>query len=217
MSRDERIAATAEEILQGLTPSQREAVEQIEGPQLILAGPGSGKTRVVTHRIANMLLAGIPDDQILALTFTNKAADEMRQRVARLCPDQQVWMGTFHRFCSRQLRQYAPLVGLRENFTIYDTDDSLKLLREAIHDAEVHLIHETPAKIAAAISGAKNDLIRPEVYRGSGGPTAGRAGQTHLSPLSTASAVGQRRRLRRSADALRADLAGQSGPARGPG
>ncbi len=131
-------------ILASLTDSQRQAVQHVDGPLLILAGPGSGKTRVVTHRVAYLREQGIPDEQIVALTFTNKAADEMRLRLDRLAPGCRVWMGTFHRFCSRLLRQYASLVGLRENFSIYDTDDSQKLLREAIDDAQVELVHETP-------------------------------------------------------------------------
>jgi hypothetical protein len=124
-----------------LNPAQREAVESIEGPLLILAGPGSGKTRVITHRIARMLERGIPAHSIAALTFTNKAAGEMRDRLALLAPGQQVWSGTFHRFCSRLLRAYASLVGLSENFTIYDTSDSRKLLKQAIEAAEVDLRH----------------------------------------------------------------------------
>ncbi len=160
-------------LLSSLTPSQQEAVQHIDGPQLILAGPGSGKTRVVTHRIAYMLQQGIPDANIVALTFTNKAADEMRQRVERLSPGSRVWLGTFHRYCAQQLRRYASLVGLRENFSIYDTDDSLKLLREAIDDADVELIHETPARIAAAIGWAKNDLIKAADYSAAPGNPLG--------------------------------------------
>ena len=102
------------DLLQGLTEAQREAVLHVDGPLLILAGPGSGKTRVITHRIAHLLHQGIPGRQILALTFTNKAADEMRARIERLGPGQQrSGMGTFHRFCARLLRQYASLSGLR--------------------------------------------------------------------------------------------------------
>jgi len=156
------------ELLQGLTPEQCEAVTYVEGPQLVLAGPGSGKTRVVTHRIAYMLRQGIPGQQIVALTFTNKAADEMRQRVEQLAPGGRVWIGTFHRFCAQLLRRYAPLVGLKENFSICDTDDSHKLLREAIREADVELTRTAPGRIAAAISWAKNELITPEQYEPAG-------------------------------------------------
>ncbi len=160
-------------VLSSLTSSQQAAVQHVDGPLLILAGPGSGKTRVVTHRVAYMREQGIADGRIVALTFTNKAADEMRMRLERLAPGSRVWMGTFHRFCSRLLRQYASLVGLRENFSIYDTDDALKLLREAIDDEQIELVHATPARVAAAISWAKNDLIGPDQYRPSLGSPLG--------------------------------------------
>ena len=113
-----------DELLQDLTDAQREAVLHLEGPLLILAGPGSGKTRVVTHRIARLLAEGVPDQQILALTFTNKAAEEMRSRVERLAPGCSVWVSTFHRFCARLLRKYASFVGLQQNYTVYDAGDS---------------------------------------------------------------------------------------------
>jgi DNA helicase-2/ATP-dependent DNA helicase PcrA len=87
-----------------LTPAQREAVLHIDGPLLVLAGPGSGKTRVITHRVANLIAHGVQARSILALTFTNKAADEMRARLHVLAPGEPVWMSTFHRFCSRLLR-----------------------------------------------------------------------------------------------------------------
>lgn len=149
-------------LLAGLTPSQRLAVETIDGPLLILAGPGSGKTRVITHRIAWLLEQGVSGRQILALTFTNKAADEMRARVARLAPDHQVWLGTFHRFCARVLRQYAPLVGLKENFTIYDSDAALAALRAAIDEAGETPASLAPESLAEQISRWKNNLIGPD-------------------------------------------------------
>jgi DNA helicase II / ATP-dependent DNA helicase PcrA len=148
-----------------LTPAQREAVEHLEGPLLILAGPGSGKTRVITHRIANLLRHGVPARSILALTFTNKAAEEMRARVERLAPGEPVWMSTFHRFCSRLLRQYAPLVGLAENFTIYDTSDSRQVLRRTLGELHVDATLYTPERITSAISWAKNNLITAEHYQ----------------------------------------------------
>lgn len=149
-----------------LTAAQREAVQHIDGPMLMLAGPGSGKTRVVTHRIANLLHQGIPAYQIAALTFTNKAADEMRERVRRLAPGQDVWMGTFHRFCAQQLRRYASLVGLRENYSIYDTADSKQALKRAITAAKVSTSHTSPEQIAAVIGRAKNRLVSPEMMEG---------------------------------------------------
>ena len=151
-------------LLDSLTPPQREAVEHREGALLILAGPGSGKTRVITHRIAQLLHHGVPARQILALTFTNKAADEMRLRVERLAPGEPVWTSTFHRFCSRLLRQHAALVGLGENFTIYDTSDSRQLLRRVLAEAGVDPAHYTPDRIAHALSWAKNNLISPAEY-----------------------------------------------------
>ncbi len=151
-------------LLESLTPAQRAAVEHREGPLLILAGPGSGKTRVITHRIANLLAHGVPARQILALTFTNKAAEEMRARLERLAPGQPVWMSTFHRFCARLLRQYAALAGLAENYTIYDTSDSRQVLKRALETLRIDTTHYTPDRIAQAISWAKNNLILPEDY-----------------------------------------------------
>ncbi|MEO1528369.1 MAG: UvrD-helicase domain-containing protein [Planctomycetota bacterium] len=149
-----------------LTSPQRDAVQHLDGPMLILAGPGSGKTRVVTHRIANLLANDIPDWQIAALTFTNKAADEMRSRVDALTGGQhRVWMGTFHRFCAQLLRRYASFVGLKENYSIYDTQDSKQAMKRAIEAAEVSLTHASPDQIASVISRAKNQLITPEVMQ----------------------------------------------------
>lgn len=151
-------------LLDGLTPSQREAVQHVEGPLLVLAGPGSGKTRVVTHRIASLVHRGVPPGQILALTFTNKAAEEMKARVERLTPGCKVWVGTFHRFCARLLRKYASCVGLDENYAIYDADDSIKALRQVLARLHIETVHFTPEAIAAAIRWAKNRVIRPDEY-----------------------------------------------------
>lgn len=152
-------------LLTGLTDAQREAVTHCEGPLIILAGPGSGKTRVVTHRVAWLLKQGVPGRQILALTFTNKAAEEMSHRIQRLADDPSVWVGTFHRFCARLLRKYAPLVGLQENYTIYDVDDSVRALREAIGRLKLDVDHFPPNALAKAISWAKNQLIAPNEYQ----------------------------------------------------
>ncbi|MFK8113074.1 MAG: ATP-dependent helicase [Rubripirellula sp.] len=153
-------------IFKNLTEAQTDAVKHIDGPMLILAGPGSGKTRVVTHRIANLLAHGIPAWQIAALTFTNKAADEMRMRVGALAPNQPVWMGTFHRFCAQRLRHYAPMVGLSENYSIYDTSDSKQAMKRAIAAAGVSTTHASPEQIASSISHAKNRLTTPEMMEG---------------------------------------------------
>jgi len=151
-------------LLEDLTEAQREAVLHIEGPLLILAGPGSGKTRVVTHRVAWLLQQGVPGREILALTFTNKAAEEMRNRVQRLAPDQPVWVSTFHRFCARLLRQYAQYAGLQENYTIYDVDDAGKALRLALAKLKLDTTQFTPDAIAKSISWAKSNLILPDEY-----------------------------------------------------
>jgi len=154
-----------ERLLDGLTPAQREAVTHGEGPLLILAGPGSGKTRVITHRIAHLLAQGIPGERILALTFTNKAADEMRQRVERLVGQCGVWMGTFHRFCAQLVRRYARLVGLEENYTIYDTADSTRTVHYVLSRLGVDRQHVGVEAVASAISWAKSRLITPDLYR----------------------------------------------------
>jgi DNA helicase-2/ATP-dependent DNA helicase PcrA len=156
-----------------LTAAQREAVQHVDGPMLILAGPGSGKTRVVTHRIAHLLGEGVAASQIVALTFTNKAAEEMRSRVEALAPGKHVWLSTFHRFCARLLREHAACVGLEPNFTIYDVADSRRALKQTLEAIDRDSLYYTPEQVASAISQAKNRLITPEAYtRSAGSPLA---------------------------------------------
>ncbi len=152
-------------LLDDLTPAQREAVTHFEGPMLVLAGPGSGKTRVVTHRIAWLLHKGVARHNILALTFTNKAAEEMQARIERLAPGERVWVSTFHRFCARLLRQYAPLVGLQENFTIYDTADSTQAMRHVLAEVGLDVARFKPEGLRHAISWAKNHLLTVARYQ----------------------------------------------------
>ena len=150
-------------LLEGLNEPQQQAVRFVEGPLLVLAGPGSGKTRVVTHRIAALLHQGIGASQIAALTFTNKAADEMKKRLAVLAPERYVWLGTFHKFCAYLLRRYISLAGLQENFTIYDTDESLRLLKTITQNHPLPT-GVTPQKVAHSISWAKNHFVLPNEY-----------------------------------------------------
>jgi DNA helicase-2/ATP-dependent DNA helicase PcrA len=155
---------TVDPLFHSLNEAQCQAVRHVDGPMQVLAGPGSGKTRVVTHRIAHLLREGIPASQILALTFTNKAAQEMKSRVEQLAPGENVWVSTFHRFGARLLRQYADFVGLTPNFTIYDTSDAKQTLARVIDAAEINTLHYTPERIAHAISGAKNKLITADKF-----------------------------------------------------
>ena len=154
-------------ILDGLNDAQRKAVQAVDGPVLILAGAGSGKTRVLTRRIAYLLSeCGVDPRQILAMTFTNKAAGEMRERVEdllhRSCKT--MWIGTFHSLCARLLRSQAERVGLRSNFTIYDTTDQLALLRRVIADEELSE-RDFPARlIRTRISQAKNQMVGVDVF-----------------------------------------------------
>jgi DNA helicase-2/ATP-dependent DNA helicase PcrA len=147
-----------------LTPSQRRAVEHTEGPLLVVAGPGSGKTRVITRRIARIVEQGTPPSNILALTFTNKAAGEMAERVARLIPGTRVWVSTFHRFCARLLRRRAEAVGLKPNFTILDATDQRRFVREIVRSLDFDSVHFPTERIADRISRAKNDLLTAELF-----------------------------------------------------
>ncbi|HEV3164112.1 MAG TPA: UvrD-helicase domain-containing protein, partial [Isosphaeraceae bacterium] len=135
-----------DDLLADLTPAQREAVTHVRGPLLVLAAAGSGKTRVITRRVAHMLRQGIPGSNILALTFTNKAAGEMRERIDVLAPGSGVWVGTFHSLCARLLRTYAPLVGLDRGFTIYDQSDRLKVVRDVMQRLGLDELGITPER-----------------------------------------------------------------------
>src|SRR4051812_40111611 len=153
-----------EHLLESLTDPQREAVTHRDGPLLVLAWPGSGKTRVITHRIACLIESGVSPSQILALTFTNKAADEMQRRVAELVPGARVWLSTFHRFGAKLLRQYASYVGLQQNFTIYDMSDSRQTIKRVIEAKEINTLNYSPDRLGEAISAAKNKLITADKY-----------------------------------------------------
>ena len=147
-----------------LTPSQRAAVEHFHGPLLVLAGPGSGKTRVITRRIARLIERGVRPWEILAITFTNKAARAMGERVQALLPGKRIWVSTFHRFCARLLREHGRAVGLQPNFSIYDTGDQQQLIKQVLHDLNFDTAHFPANKIGARISQAKNELLTPERY-----------------------------------------------------
>jgi len=158
------LPAPLDRLLTGLNESQRQAVTHVDGPLLVLAGPGSGKTRVVTTRIAHLIHTGVPPQNIVALSFTNKAADEMRRRLTALVGPQPVEMGTFHRFASRLLRRHARLVGLSADFSILDPDDAAAVLKKAARASGLTLTHTPIDRLAGIISRAKNDLLTPETF-----------------------------------------------------
>jgi DNA helicase-2/ATP-dependent DNA helicase PcrA len=159
--------AQPESYLADLNPAQREAVLTTEGPVLVVAGAGSGKTRVLTHRVAHLLAAhGVKPNEILAITFTNKAAGEMRERVERqLGPvARAIWLMTFHSACGRILRREAERIGYRSNFTIYDSADQVRLVKACLEELERDPKRFVPRGIHAQISNAKNQLVGPHEY-----------------------------------------------------
>jgi DNA helicase-2/ATP-dependent DNA helicase PcrA len=160
--------ASPETYLADLNPAQREAVLTTEGPLLVVAGAGSGKTRVLTHRVAHLINAhGIKPQEILAITFTNKAAGEMRERLEDMLGGvaRSIWILTFHSACGRILRREAPRLGYRTNFTIYDQADQIRLTKAVLEELERDPKRFVPRGIHAQISTAKNNLIGPEEYR----------------------------------------------------
>jgi DNA helicase II / ATP-dependent DNA helicase PcrA len=160
-------ADRVERLVAGLNPPQREAVEHGDGPLLVLAGAGSGKTRVLTHRIAYLLATGrARPGEILAITFTNKAAAEMRERVANLIGRsvRAMWVTTFHSACARMLRVDAERLGYSKGFTIYDQGDSLRMIKRCLTELGVDPKRYPPRAVQNKISGAKNQLIDPSGY-----------------------------------------------------
>ena len=145
--------------LTNLNDKQREAVEHIDGPCLVIAGAGSGKTKVLTTRIANLIAQGIPSYNILAITFTNKAAHEMKERLEKLVPDNQAFVGTFHSFGVRIIRENAPLLGLDRNFSILDSDDVLSIIKKILKDNGYDTKNNSQSYIRNRISPIKNDML----------------------------------------------------------
>jgi DNA helicase-2/ATP-dependent DNA helicase PcrA len=160
--------ASPEKYLADLNPAQREAVLATEGPVLVVAGAGSGKTRVLTHRIAHLVsTCGVKPQEILAITFTNKAAGEMRERLEHILGDvaPRMWVMTFHAACGRILRREAPRLGYRSNFTIYDQADQVRLVKQCLEELERDPKRFVPRGIHSQISMAKNQLIGAEEYK----------------------------------------------------
>lgn len=155
------------DLLNDLNESQRKAVEYIDGPSLVIAGAGSGKTRVLTYKIAYLLQQGVKPWNIMALTFTNKAAREMKERIGKLVGQelaQHLYMGTFHSIFSRILRAEAQHIGFNNNFTIYDESDSRSLIKTIVKDLKLDEKVYKPASVHSRISMAKNNLMSAENY-----------------------------------------------------
>jgi len=189
-------ATQSERLLAGLNPPQREAVEHGEGPLLVLAGAGSGKTRVLTHRVAHLLASGrAMPSEILAITFTNKAAGEMRDRVGALVGGvvRAMWVMTFHSACARILRTDAERLGYKRAFTIYDEADSLRMLRRAMEELELDPKRYPARAIRSRISAAKNSLAELSADRDGGGSgfgaAAAAAGELYERRMREASAM----------------------------
>ena len=154
-------------ILDGLSPRQREAVQHESGPLLIVAGPGSGKTRVMAHRVAHLITErDVAPWRILAVTFTNKAARELRERCNSLVPESAdaLQVRTFHSFCAQVLRTFPESAGLEPGYSIYDDDDQARTVRRVLDDLEIDQKQFPPRALMGAISDAKNRMIGPDVF-----------------------------------------------------
>lgn len=196
----------AEDLFSELDPKQKEAVEAVDGPVLILAGAGSGKTRVLTYKVAYLISQGTSANSILAVTFTNKAANEMKDRVMKLIVNSSLFIdknkknhepltmnqipfvGTFHAFCAKLLRIEGKYIGLPSGYLIYDSDDSLSLVKKIMKSLNIDTKHFRPSSILGAISSAKGELLDPDSYsqfaRGYFGETAAKVYQQYQSELS---------------------------------
>ena len=155
------------DILATLNPAQREAAETVEGPILILAGPGSGKTRVITHRVAYLIkVCGVKPHNIMAVTFTNKAARAMEERLEQLLgqTSEALTLGTFHAICARILRREAGVIGLNPRFVIYDAEDQLNAIKQSLQDIDLDPKQYSPHAIQSVISSAKSRLLNPQQY-----------------------------------------------------
>jgi DNA helicase-2/ATP-dependent DNA helicase PcrA len=154
------------DLLAGLNPQQHAAVSAGAGPTLVVAGPGSGKTRVLTHRIAYLVQQGTPPYRIMAVTFTNKAAREMRERVERLLGGSLggLTIGTFHSICARFLRREAQHLSVTHDFVIFDDSDQLAVMKRAMEKLSIDEKQYRPQTLLAAVSKAKNELIQPQDY-----------------------------------------------------
>ena len=153
------------ELLKHLNETQRQAVEATEGPVLVLAGAGSGKTRVLTYRVAKIIKEGTKPSNILAVTFTNKAANEIKARLEKICGDiHLLWAGTFHGICVRMLREYGTEIGLAKRWTIYDDYAQKKCIKEAVLNLKYDPKKYNENKVLNYISSAKEEMVLPENY-----------------------------------------------------
>ena len=153
-------------ILEGLNDKQYEAVVNTDGPCLVIAGAGSGKTKVLTHKIAYLMEKGVKSWNILAITFTNKAANEMKSRIGNLVGDvaNDMWIGTFHYICVRILRRTIDQIGFDRTFVIFDTSDQRMLIKECLKELGIDDKMLTDRSVQAEISNAKNEMLEPDAY-----------------------------------------------------
>ena len=181
------------DFLNSLNPEQREAVLQVDGPLLILAGAGSGKTRVIAYRVAYLVGSGLADaSEVLAVTFTNKAAEEMRERVEHLLGSDcgRLWVSTFHAFCARILRREAPAIGLSRDFVIYDSADQLAVVKQVLREMQIDESFLQPRAVLSRISQAKNRMESPAAVAASGQFRDGRFAEVYEGYLEALKASG---------------------------